>query len=155
MNSHFNSFQFAASPSLEQAKGSDAMLSESPSETRPERTERRRARILRTTSLSIWMWNAKAICCAIRGEPQSGLRCFISTTARMSIETRLRWSLLADFPGPHERQPLEHGSVPARIGHVADPGTPLMGTERLTFFGSTCIYRHRSLDLRIAMSFLP
>jgi hypothetical protein len=23
----------------------------------------------------------------------------------------LRWSLLADFPGPHERQPLEYGSV--------------------------------------------
>jgi hypothetical protein len=28
-----------------------------------------------------WMWNAKAICCAIRGQPQLGLRCFISTTA--------------------------------------------------------------------------
>ena len=26
-------------------------------------------------------WNAKAICWAIRGQPQLGLRCFISTTA--------------------------------------------------------------------------
>src|SRR5208283_870552 len=42
------------------------------------------ARILRTTSLSMGMWNATAICCAIRGQPQLGLRCFISTTARMS-----------------------------------------------------------------------
>jgi hypothetical protein len=32
------------------------------------------ARILRTTSLSISMLNAKAICCAIRGQPQLGLR---------------------------------------------------------------------------------
>jgi hypothetical protein len=39
------------------------------------------ARILRTTSLSIWMLNDKAMCWAIRGQPQLGLRCFISTTA--------------------------------------------------------------------------
>src|SRR6266702_5002939 len=30
------------------------------------------------------MLNAKAICWAIRGQPQLGFRCFISTTARMS-----------------------------------------------------------------------
>src|SRR6202795_1522459 len=42
------------------------------------------ARILRTRSLSIGMWNAKAICCAIRRQPQSGLRCFISMTAGTS-----------------------------------------------------------------------
>jgi hypothetical protein len=30
------------------------------------------------------MWKAKAICWAIRGQPQLGLRCFISTTALMS-----------------------------------------------------------------------
>src|SRR5205085_9861702 len=35
-----------------------------------------------------------------------------------------RWSLLADFPGPHERQPLEHGSIPVRVGHAADPLGP-------------------------------
>jgi len=28
----------------------------------------------------------QGICCAIRGQPQLGLRCFISTTARMSTE---------------------------------------------------------------------
>src|SRR6476660_552845 len=36
----------------------------------------------------------------------------------------LRWSFLADVPGPHERQPLEHGSVQVRVGHVADPLGP-------------------------------
>src|SRR5271167_734283 len=34
--------------------------------------------------------------------------------------TALRWSFLADFPGPHERQPLEYRSVPVRVGYVAD-----------------------------------
>ena len=29
-------------------------------------------------------------------------------------------SILANIPGPHEGQPLECGSVPVRIGHVAD-----------------------------------
>src|SRR6516162_364229 len=40
--------------------------------------------------------------------------------------TALGWSLLADFPGPHERQPLEYGSAPLRVGHVAD----LLGPDR-------------------------
>ena len=35
--------------------------------------------------------------------------------------TGLWWSFLVDFPGAHQRQPLEHGSVPVRIGYVADP----------------------------------
>jgi hypothetical protein len=34
-------------------------------------------------------WNAKAICCAIRGQPQLGLRCFISTTARTILHSVL------------------------------------------------------------------
>ena len=34
--------------------------------------------------------------------------------------TAPRWSFLADFPGTHERQPLEYGSVQVRVGHVAD-----------------------------------
>src|SRR6202165_1835518 len=38
--------------------------------------------------------------------------------------TGLRWSLLADFPGPNERQSLEHGSVQLRVGHVAVPLGP-------------------------------
>src|SRR5258708_4665891 len=36
----------------------------------------------------------------------------------------LRWSLLADFPGPHEGQPLEYGFVQVRVGHVANPLGP-------------------------------
>jgi hypothetical protein len=31
---------------------------------------------------------------------------------------------LVDFPWAHERQPLEHGSVPVRIGYDADPLGP-------------------------------
>src|SRR5207237_7331663 len=31
---------------------------------------------------------------------------------------------LADVPGPHERPPVEHGSVPVRVGNVADPLGP-------------------------------
>jgi hypothetical protein len=49
-----------------------------------------------------------------------------STDSRSSLPagTALRWSLLAGFPGPHERQPLEYGSVPVRVGNVADPLGP-------------------------------
>src|ERR1051326_8824990 len=41
-------------------------------------------RMRRTTSLSISTPKAKWICSAIRGQPQLGLRCFISTTALIS-----------------------------------------------------------------------
>ena len=37
----------------------------------------------RTTSLFRGMLKATAICCAIRGQPQVGFRCFMSTTAAM------------------------------------------------------------------------
>ena len=49
------------------------------------------------------MWKAKAICWAIRGQPQLGLRCFISTTARMS-------SALGPF-GPGFRRRLAENST--------------------------------------------
>ena len=42
----------------------------------------------------------------------------------LPASTGLRWSRLADFPGPHERQPLEHGSIQVRVRHVADPLGP-------------------------------
>ena len=45
-------------------------------------TERREMR--RTTSLFMGMSKAKVICCAIRGQPQVGFRCFMSTTAAMT-----------------------------------------------------------------------
>jgi hypothetical protein len=45
-----------------------------------------------STSLPIGMWNAKAICWAIRGQPQLGLRCFSSTVieSRIAQEALLR-----------------------------------------------------------------
>jgi hypothetical protein len=42
----------------------------------------------------------------------------------LPASTGLRWSRLADFPGPHERQPLEHGSIQVRVRHAADPLGP-------------------------------
>ena len=36
------------------------------------------------SGLEFWRATAKAICWAIRGQPQRGLRCFMSTTAWMS-----------------------------------------------------------------------
>ena len=44
----------------------------------------RMARMRRTTSLFMGMPKAKAICCAMRGHPQVGFRCFMSTTAAMT-----------------------------------------------------------------------
>jgi hypothetical protein len=44
----------------------------------------RTARMRRTTSLFMGMSKAKVICCAIRGQPQVGFRCFMSTTAAMT-----------------------------------------------------------------------
>jgi hypothetical protein len=47
-------------------------------------------------------------------------------------------TLLADFPGPHERQPLENGSVQVRVGHVAvsrGPGGHGSITRRIIGFG--------------------
>jgi hypothetical protein len=38
----------------------------------------------RTTSLSMGIPKARVICCAIRGHPQLGFRCFMSTTAAMT-----------------------------------------------------------------------
>jgi hypothetical protein len=40
-------------------------------------------RMRRTVSLSISMLKANVICCAIRGQPQLGLRLFMSTIASM------------------------------------------------------------------------
>jgi hypothetical protein len=44
----------------------------------------RTARMRRTTSLFMGMPKARVICCAIRGHPQVGFRCFMSTTAAMT-----------------------------------------------------------------------
>src|ERR1700746_1945969 len=49
------------------------------------------------------MWNAKAICWAIRGQPQRRLRCFMSTTAWMS-------SALGPF-GPGFRRRFGENSI--------------------------------------------
>src|SRR5438128_4736890 len=60
------------------------------------------AKMRRTTSLSISTPKASVICSAIRGQPQLGLRRFISTTASMS-------SLAGPF-GPARRPENDRGS---------------------------------------------
>ena len=42
----------------------------------------------------------------------------------LSAGAELRRAFLADVAGSHERQPLEYGSVPLRVGHVEDPLGP-------------------------------
>src|SRR5712691_4386893 len=44
----------------------------------------RAARMRRTTSLLMGIPKARVICCAIRGHPHVGFRCFMSTTAAMT-----------------------------------------------------------------------
>ena len=44
----------------------------------------RAAKMRRTTSLLMEIPKARVICCAIRGHPQIGFRCFMSTTAAMT-----------------------------------------------------------------------
>src|SRR2546425_12989813 len=56
----------------------------------------------RTTSLSMDMPKARDICCTIRGHPQLGFRCFMSTTAAMT-------SWLGPF-GPGFIDPLDEKS---------------------------------------------
>ena len=75
-------------------------------------------RILRTTSLSIARLKAKVICSAIRGQPQRGLRCFISTIAWTSFRTRsLRAGLAIVIGGEqHAVFLLAHRLVKAQQG---------------------------------------
>ena len=51
----------------------------------------RTARMRRTTSLLMGMPNASVIWCAIRGHPQVGFRCFMSTTAAMKPRAAACW----------------------------------------------------------------
>src|SRR5216683_197803 len=53
--------------------------------------------------------------------PNRQRRCSKDSRQSPPAGTELRWSLLADFPGPHEGHPLEYGSVQVRISNVADP----------------------------------
>src|SRR6516165_1249286 len=113
--------------SLEQAKVPHAVLTESPSEARSERTERRThscGRRNEGTQSQLGL-SANRTTDGL-GVPHPNRQGRGSKDSRPSLPagTALRWSLLADFPGPNERQPLEYRSVPVRVGHVADPLGP-------------------------------
>src|SRR6516225_8229245 len=112
------------SQSLEQAKVPRAVLLESPSEARPERTERRTRSCGRRNEATKSQLGLSANRSTDRpGVPHPNGQRHGAKDSRPSLPagTELRRSLLADAPGPHERQPLEHGSVPVRIGIVGGP----------------------------------
>jgi len=56
-----------------------------------------------------------------RSTSKSTKTCFEGFSPITACRTGLRWSLLADFPGPHERQALEYWSIQVRVGHFAVP----------------------------------
>jgi len=121
-----------ASPSQshEQAKVSDAILTESPTDARPERTERRTHPCHRRNQAAQSQLGLSANRPTDRigvRHPHRQRRGSPYSRPSLPAGTGLRWSLLADFSGPYERQPLEYGSVPLRVlrvGHVADPLGP-------------------------------
>src|SRR4029077_18965237 len=115
------------SPSLEPAKVPHAVLTKSPSEARPERTECRTHPRGRRHEAAQSPLGLSANRPADRlGVPHSNRQRRCSKDSRPSplAGTGLRGSLLANFPRPHERQSLEYRSVPVRVGHVADPLGP-------------------------------
>ena len=70
---------------LSAAPNAQAQIPETPDEgPDPDPGRKCIAKIRRTTSLSISTPKASVICSAIRGQPQLGLRRFVSTTASMS-----------------------------------------------------------------------
>src|SRR6184192_4818368 len=115
------------SQSLEQAKVPRAVLPESPSEARPERTECTThpcgSRNEATESQLGLSANRSTDCLGVP-DPNRQRRGSQDSRSALPAGTGLWWSLLADFPGPHKRQSLEHGSVQVRVGHLADPLGP-------------------------------
>src|SRR5256886_15283112 len=112
------------SQSLEQAKVPDAVLPGSPPSARPERSERRThpcgSRNEATQSQLGLSANRSTDCLGV-SDPNRQRRGSQDSRPSPPAGPGFRWSLLADFPGPHERQSLEHGSIPVRVGHAADP----------------------------------
>jgi len=124
MNSHSNSFQFAASQSHEQAKVPHPILPESPREGRPERTERRTHPFggrNEATESQLGLSADRPTDRLAVPHPNRQRRGSQGSRPSLPTGTELRWSLLADFPGPNERQPLEYRSIQVRVGNVADP----------------------------------
>src|SRR5436853_5885824 len=115
------------SQSLEQAKVPRAVLPESPSEARPERTECTThpcgSRNEATESQLGLSANRSTDCLGVP-DPNRQRRGSQDSRPALPAGTGLWWFFLADFPGPHKRQSLEHGSVQVRVGHLADPLGP-------------------------------
>src|SRR5260370_33927673 len=117
----------SASQSLEQAKVPHAVLTESPSEARPERTERRTHPCGRRNEATESQLGLSANGPTDRlGVPHPNRQGRGSKDSRPSLPARtaLRRPFLSDFPRPPESQPLEHGSVQVRVGNAANPLGP-------------------------------
>src|SRR5437588_3737325 len=105
------------SQSLEQAKVPRAVLPESPIEARPERTARRTLPCGRRNEAAQYQLGLSANRTTDRlsvPHPNQQRRGSKDSRPSLPAGTFLQWSFLADVPGPHERQPLEHGSVQVR-----------------------------------------
>jgi hypothetical protein len=116
-----------ASQSVEQAKVPDAILTESPTEARPQRTERRTHSCGRRNEVTESQLGLSANRPTDRlgvQPPNRQRRGSQDSRPSLPAGTELWWPFLADIPGPHERQPLEYRSVQMRVGHVADPLGP-------------------------------
>src|SRR5260370_9666077 len=134
------------SQSLEQAKVPHAVLTESPSEARPERTERRTHPCGRRNEATESQLGLSANRPTDRlGVPHPNGQGRGSKDSRPSLPARttLRWSFLADVPGPHERQPLEHGSVQVRVGKTPNPLGP--GRHESIYEPVYCFRRHSAI----------
>src|SRR5438876_9019542 len=115
------------SQSFEQAKVPRAVLPESPIEARPERTARRTHPCGRRNEAAQSQLGLSANRTTDRlsvPHPNQQRRGSKDSRPSLPAGTFLRWSFLADVPGPHDRQPLEHGSVQVRVGNAADPLGP-------------------------------
>src|SRR5438094_1099538 len=101
------------SHSFEQAKVPRAVLPESPIEARPERTARRTHPCGRRNEAAQSQLGLSANRTTDRlsvPHPNQQRRGSKDSRPSLPAGTFLRWSFLADVPGPHERQPLEHGT---------------------------------------------
>src|SRR6266478_2003188 len=101
------------SKSFEQAKVPRAVLPESPIEARPERTARRTHPCGRRNEAAQSQLGLSANRTTDRfsvPHPNQQRRGSKDSRPSLPAGTFLRWSFLADVPGPHERQPLEHGT---------------------------------------------
>src|SRR5262245_51624216 len=97
----------------------------------------------RTTSLLVGKSNANAICCAMRGQPHVGLRCFMSTTAATTSRLGPRGPGFCRTVGENSRRYFRVFSARCRRKNVAGFKTI---AERISRLGRMEERTHASHD---------